>query len=207
MDEWFLEPLQKSLLRGPRRVAVDIGANRGEWTHWLAERFVHVLAVEPDPRAVAELRPSLPPNATMIEAACAPAAGTVQFYLREEAAQSSILPEHPIGGGDQRDAPVRSTATVNAMTMDGILDTCRSLFGCDEIDFVKLDIEGAEHLALNSATPALFRNTRWLIEVHDNRVAVGEAVRRLGHEDLQIVKHPYQNAHPNHLWILVNESR
>jgi FkbM family methyltransferase len=207
MEESFLEPLQKSLVRGPCRVAVDIGANDGEWTLWLAERFDHVLALEPDPRVAKKLRGILPANATLIEAACSLEAGTVDFYQRENPDQSSILPEHPIGGGDQCDAPVQAKSTVNAMTMDGILDTARSLFGCDEIDFVKLDIEGAEHLALNSATPSLFRHTRWLVEIHDNRAEVGEAVRRLGHEDLQIFNHPYQNAHPNHLWILVNETR
>ncbi|NBW12104.1 MAG: FkbM family methyltransferase [Caulobacteraceae bacterium] len=207
MEESFLEPLQKSLVRGPCRVAVDIGANDGEWTLWLAERFDHVLALEPDPRAAKKLRGALPANATLIEAACCPEAGVADFYLRENPDQSSILPEHPIGCADQREAPVQSKSTVNAMTMDGILDAARSLFGCDEIDFVKLDIEGAEHLAMNSATPSLFRNTRWLVEVHDNRVEVGAAVRRLGHEDLQIVNHPHPGAHPNHLWILVNESR
>jgi FkbM family methyltransferase len=188
-------------------VAVDIGANKGEWTRWLAERFDHVLALEPDPRAAQDLRGQLPPNVTLIEAACAMQDGTVEFFLRDTPDQSSILPEHPIGGADQRAVGVCGRIAANAMTMDGVLDTARSLFGHDEIDFVKLDIEGAEHLALNSATPSLFANTRWLIEVHDNRQAVGAAVRRLGHEELQIVNHPHQGAHPNHLWILVNEAR
>jgi FkbM family methyltransferase len=207
MEEWFLEPLHDGILRGPRRVAVDVGANCGEWTAWLAERFDHVLALEPDPRAAADLRGKLPKNVALIEAACCESPGIVDFYLRRVPDQSSLLATHPIGGAGQCEAPAIGRIQVNALTMDGILDSSRNLFGCDEIDFVKLDIEGAEHLALAGATPALFTNTRWLIEIHDNRAAVGAAVRRLGHEDLQIVRHPYPTAHKNHLWILVNESR
>jgi FkbM family methyltransferase len=207
IEEDFLLPLYEPLLNGPRRVAVDVGANVGDWTHWLSQRFDHVIAVEPDPRAVAVLRPCLPRNATLLQAACGNSGGDVDFFVRDNPLQSSLLPEHPIGGGDQRDVSVVEVVKRPCLSLDQILTAARLLTGHAEIDFVKLDIEGAEHLALQSATPELFRNTRWLIEIHDNRVPVGLAVQRLGYETLRVVRHPAPNAHPEHLWILANESR
>ena len=47
------------------RVFADVGANVGTWTRWLAPRFQHVHAIEPNPDALPILRANLPPNATV----------------------------------------------------------------------------------------------------------------------------------------------
>ena len=47
------------------RVFVDVGANVGTWTRWLAPRFQHVHAIEPNPDALPILRATLPHNATV----------------------------------------------------------------------------------------------------------------------------------------------
>lgn len=196
--------MMENALRGPRRVAIDVGANKGEWTLWMAEHFDHVLAVEPDPRAIERLRQIKPLNTYIHEGACADKCGAVEFYMRPCPDQSSLLETHPIGGGGQADAPIHKVIGVNAVTMDFLREVCMDRFGTAEIDFVKIDVEGAEAAVLNGATPELWRETRWLVEIHDTKEAVGLAVRRLGHEDIQIAEHPIEGAHPNHLWILVN---
>lgn len=206
LEECFLSPLEPDILRGQCRVAVDIGANKGQWSHWLSRHFDHVVAVEPDIRLIDGLRRSLPANVHLLHAACGDAEGVVDLYMRELPDQTSILPVHPIGAGNQADAPVVDKIAVNSVTMDGILATVRRRFGCEQIDFVKLDIEGAEHIAMAGATPDLFQATRWLVEIHDNRAAVGEAIRRLGHEDIRLIRHPFPKAHPEHMWVLFNAS-
>lgn len=207
MEECFLlQAHAEHFMRGPRRVAFDIGANKGEWTHWLSQHFDHVLAAEPDRRAAAGIRRHIPKNATLCEYAVADSAGPRDFYLRDKADQSSVLPEHPIGGGNQAETSVVAVERVHSVTLDGLLEISRHSFFVDEVDFIKIDVEGAEHLVMNGATPGRFRNTRWLIEVHDNQRDVGYAVRRLGHENFRIMPHPYASAHPNHFWILVNEA-
>ena len=47
------------------RVFIDVGANVGTWTRWLAPYFEHGHAVEPDPDAVAALQADLPANVTV----------------------------------------------------------------------------------------------------------------------------------------------
>lgn len=204
LDERFLGPLEPAILSGRCNVAVDIGANAGQWTSWLCRNFTHVLAVEPDRRAFAKLLETSPANAELLHAACSNVAGEVELHMREKCDQTSILPIHPIGAGDQDPAPVVEKTFVQSVTMDGIRQSCLELFDAKEIDFIKLDIEGAEHLAMAGATPDLFRSTRWLVEIHDNRAAVGEQIRRLGHEDIRLCRHPYPNAHPQHMWVLFN---
>lgn len=204
MEESFLAPMMQNALRGPRRVAIDVGANKGEWTRWMAEHFDHVLAVDADPRAIERLREIKPPNVHILAAAATDKCGAADFFLRPCPDQSSLLETHPIGAGDQAEAPVHGVIQVAAVTMDYLRGVCLELFGTEEIDFVKVDVEGAEAAVLNGATPDLWRDTRWLVEIHDTREAVGLAVRRLGHEDIQIAEHPLEGAHPNHLWILVN---
>ena len=74
-------------------------------------------------------------------------------------------------------------------------------FGCADIDFVKIDVEGSEGDVLAGATPELFRDTRWLIEVHDRAEDVGHELARLGHDGIRVTKHPLEGAHPNHFWV------
>lgn len=196
--------MMTNFLRGPCRIAIDVGANKGEWMLWLAEHFDHVLAVEPDPRAIERLRQVKPQNAYIYEGACTDKFGAVDFFMRPSPDQSSLLEKHPIGAGDQADAPVHEVIGVNGVTLDFLRSVCLERFGTDQIDFVKIDVEGAEAAVLNGATPELWRDTRWLVEIHDTKEEVGYAVRRLGHEEFQVAEHPAPNAHPNHLWILVN---
>jgi FkbM family methyltransferase len=61
MQEYWLAPW---VPKGGR-VFVDVGANIGTWTRWLAARFEHVHAIEPNPDALPMLRANLPHNVTV----------------------------------------------------------------------------------------------------------------------------------------------
>ena len=49
-SEPWLEPIASAITSGQCRTALDVGANDGEWSLWLASRFERVVAVEPDDR-------------------------------------------------------------------------------------------------------------------------------------------------------------
>ena len=51
-EEWFLEEFEARALLGPRRLAIDVGANVGDWSRWMARHFEQVVALEADPRAI-----------------------------------------------------------------------------------------------------------------------------------------------------------
>ena len=61
MQEYWLKPW----IPQGGRVFVDVGANVGTWTRWLAPRFQHVHAIEPNPDALPILRATLPDNVTV----------------------------------------------------------------------------------------------------------------------------------------------
>jgi len=201
MEEDFLVDLKKLATEGPCRVAIDVGANRGEWTQWLAEHFDHVLAVEPAPPAIERLRQIPHKNVHIVEAACASKHGVADFHVRSCVDQSSLLDAHPIGGVGQVEVPIAQTISVTTLPLDFLRFIASDKFGCADIDFVKIDVEGSEGDVLAGATPELFRGTRWLIEVHDRAEDVGHELARLGHDGIRVTKHPLEGAHPNHFWV------
>lgn len=200
-ETWLIPYIEIAAEHGG--IALDIGANTGSVARLLATKFDGVLAVEPDHRAFAELLSSAPPNVFCHNAAAAAKNGAVELLLRPSHLQSSLLEVHPIGAGDQAEAPVVERRGVNANTLDFLLFVAKQRFGDVPVTFVKIDVEGFEGEVLSGATDPVFRSIRWLVEVHDRRVEVGEQFQRLGYEHIELIKHPYPNVHPEHFWVYV----
>lgn len=186
---------------GERRLALDIGANIGEWTRWLSPRFEQVIAVEPDPACLLVFRNiGVPNNCYLLPVAAGKSSGqAATLYIRDEGAQSSLEREHPIGGGDQRATKVIFEYPAKLLTLEEIADFLPSI----PVDFVKIDVEGTEADVLAGITRGRFRRTRFLIEVHDRCVQVGEQLTRLGYENFRWIKNPHPGAHPNHMWVFL----
>lgn len=199
-ESWLLQYIEKAKEFGAT-TALDIGANVGTWTEVLAEHFDRVIAVEPDHRAFAELVKQASGKVMCQHAAITSNMGAVDFHLRPHTVQSSLLLEHPVGSGDQGEAPVIETVGVNGMTLDFLLFTARERFGELGTLFIKVDVEGAEGDVLAGATDEVFSQAAWLIEVHDRREAVGLGLQRLGYDGIAIVPHPHSSAHPEHGWV------
>jgi len=176
----------------PRRLSVDVGANKGALTYILSELSDRVVAYEANPNLAARLAQACGPNVELRHKAVSNRNGTLTFFVPTSGGE-----EQPnIGSLKANEAYATREYKVEAVRLDD-----ENLAG---VGFIKVDVEGAEAAVLNGATPDLWRDTRWLIEIHDTKVAVGHAVDRLGHEEFQVIEHPSPNAHPNHLWILVN---
>lgn len=199
-ESWLIKYAERARDFGAT-VAIDVGANVGEWTAMLAEMFDIVVAVEPDPRAFARLLNLSSDRVMCINAAVTSSMGAVDFHLRQNSVQSSLLDEHPIGAGDQSEAPVVETIGVNGSTLDFILFQARQRFGDLGTLFVKVDVEGAEGDVLAGASQQAFREAAWLIEVHDRRMQVGRGLDALGYDGISIIQHPSEAAHPEHGWV------
>ena len=83
MSEWWLNEFIGLAISGSVRVAVDIGANEGEWSYLLSRCFDHVIAVEPDPRAYQSLESSAAPNTLAVNAAASDSDGEATLYVRK----------------------------------------------------------------------------------------------------------------------------
>lgn len=133
-------------------VVLDVGANGGVYT-LLAAKAVgdagHVYAFEPDKQALRLLRHNLELNAvtnvTVVPAAVSNHAGEASFAVADDVAMGSLADiERP----DQR---IGRWETVETVRLDDMIDR----FGIRSVDFIKMDVEGAEKLALEGATGLL----------------------------------------------------
>ena len=164
IEEWVIGDLMNLALEGPRRLAIDVGANIGEWSRWLSGRFGCVVAVEPDPRATAMFQHmGVPQKCFILPVACGDSCRMDEYQIRHTHEQSSLLREHPIGGADQAEVKTVAAVPVRVVTLDWIADT----FASDSIDLLKIDVEGMEEAVLRGWDPKALRP--WIVVVEATR--------------------------------------
>lgn len=130
--------------RRPSAIWIDVGAHLDEMTFSFAQEnpCLTVYAFEPN-LEVAIQRMGRLPNYVVIPMAVAEHDGCTDFYINALDVASSILPFNPEGhrqwiGGEK--LAVHSKATVAATR----LDTFMNLVGISQVDFLKIDAQGAK---------------------------------------------------------------
>ena len=165
----YYEPQETALLRWllkPGMIFVDVGANWGYFT-LLAAHLVgghgRVLSLEPDPRMFRLLEQNVQMNHLTHAAALQIAAADETATLRMQGFDTeqgnwglSRLTSEPTLASDAFE--------VSARPLDELLDEQ----GVDQVDLVKIDVEGAEDLVLRGMSRGLEegRYRRILLEVH-----------------------------------------
>ena len=140
---------------GEPRLIVDLGANIGISMALFANAFpaARIIGVEPDPANAELCKRNIRPwreRCELVEAAVWTEDGTASL-VGGSAAAFRIAPE----GGGRR---------VSTISMDGLVDR----FAADgPIDYVKVDIEGAERQLLGANTAWSSRVRCMSVEVHD----------------------------------------
>ena len=140
-------------IASPNKV-VDVGANVGEISLYFAKTFpdCSVLAIEPSPWNLEWFSRNLeangrPSNIQIAEVAVSDGVSeTVTLYGR--------------GGQATLFVPSDTAVEVPATLFRNIWND----YGCGEVDFVKIDIEGAEPLLLDCLTTLAPKSKVWLIE-------------------------------------------
>ena len=175
----------------PGGVAVDIGANLGEWAVPLARRVGpagRVLAIEPTPRTAAALDKTLAANALaqakVIRCAIDDHDGTVEFAV-------PIVTSVRIDTGTARIAPA-SAGNEALLVVSRSLDSLAPECCLDRIDLVKIDVEGHERQVLDGArvTLAHFRPVLVLETGHEadgDRRAIHDLLGGLGYRMLGLL--------------------
>jgi FkbM family methyltransferase len=163
------------------RVFVDVGANIGTWTRWLAPRFEHIHAIEPNPDALPALRANLPSNVTVHEFAAWNRETILTFtQFADSAHLSSFFKEEGINTG-------RKVGTIQL--------GCRAIDSLkinEPVDFLKCDTEGAEIECLLGAEQLIFRDKPWLLVENHSAGNFIALVRLLANWDylFTIIRHP-----------------
>jgi FkbM family methyltransferase len=141
---------------GRDTIVVDAGANRGEFSRALVQRFgctCHL--VEANPALASNLRDQSS-FTTVTQAALGAHDGTTTFYVRDHLEAGSLFPTK---NSDQaRQVDVLSMSLAKLM---------RHL-GTERIDLLKLDIEGSEFdVILNTPDDILGKIGQMTVEFHD----------------------------------------
>ena len=173
-------------------IAVDVGANVGDWSRALSEMFDDVIAIEPDERASEHIDTTT--NVRLVRAAASSKNGISTLYMRPSAEQNSLLVQHPIGAGGCSLAPVIIEREVATVSLDGV---------CPRgADFVKIDTEGNEVDILSGCvSQSNWKRTMFVVECHDTYDCVAIELTRLGKSVVR-VPHPVSGAHPGHCWAI-----
>jgi FkbM family methyltransferase len=162
--------LMPKLLRGVR-IFVDIGASLGQFTKAASEslRGGAIVAVEADPLRHRELERNCRQWAAAsgnsiraVHGAASNTPGTLKFQITNSSVSGGLF-QHGLDHLSQEAKlnVARTEVAVQAVTLDELLEG-------QTPGLVKMDIEGAEILALEGATRLLQgSDTNWLIELHD----------------------------------------
>lgn len=126
----------------PADIAIDLGANVGEFTLQLAKTGAQVFAIEPDPHAFSLLHKATKDlqNVTLINAAASDKDGEMTLYRSASFDKSpDRLTKSSSLFADKKNVSAESGFTVKT------IDFCKFLQNLDtSVKLIKVDIEGAE---------------------------------------------------------------
>lgn len=191
-----IEPWLEAWVPHSGRVFLDVGANIGVWTRWLASAFDQVHAIEPNPKALVVLRRSLPSNVKVHEVGAWKHETTIEFTEFEQSVHfSAYFREEGIHTGQARSSRMVKCLPIDTMNITG------------PVDFIKCDTEGAEVETLIGAGTTIQRDKPWLlIEIHStsNFEKVTELLKEWNYLYTVIrdpLKEPFSTLWYQHCWL------
>jgi FkbM family methyltransferase len=143
-ERWLLETLREESIQ----TVLDIGANVGKWSLIAAEMFPQatIYALEIIPATAAELRNRVAAESRIktFNLGLADHTGMVTMRYHPSASAHATFTEYPHSWKAER---------IACSVIRG--DEFLAREGLSQVDFLKLDVEGAEHLALQGLEEAL----------------------------------------------------
>ena len=176
---------------GPGAVAIDIGANLGEWTVPLARAVGaggQVLACEPAPRAAKALEATLGANALrqaeVVRCAVGDHDGSAEFTMPVVTSTRTDTGTARIGAA----GPGHQALSVPLSSLDSLA----ARRGLRRVDLIKIDVEGHEKQVLDGAETTLSRFRPAMVietghEASGDRAAIHGRLRGLGYRMLGIL--------------------
>ena len=165
------------------RTVIDLGANAGWFEVWLAHetrsRAFDSLLVEADPRLVDEARWHLQVNrlaGRVVHGAAGVGGGrrTVPFFISPSASQSSLRE----GDGSGLRLPPKGAPREVQVPVISVEEEWRRSYGENDVDLLKVDIEGAEADFFDIEGAFVARRVRRIVVEWDKEVTDGDDLQR-----------------------------
>lgn len=151
LSESFVSGLIKIYPYAEGRVALDIGAHKGDYTELLAQKFDKVYAFEPFPDNIKKLKERFAdnPRVVIVEKAVHKKTGTERFYVNGVSEQGSLSKIYADSSAWNYSS--EKFIEVETITLDDFI-TQEKL---TSLGIIKIDIEGAEQYIFRGATQTL----------------------------------------------------
>lgn len=161
-EQFVLQYIQQ--LQPSDRIALDIGANHGIYTIPMASKFKKIYAFEPHPQNISILEGNLKKyniqNVEIVPKAVSNRSGTMNMTTNPHNSGGHTLSEK-VASHQEWGFVNTTTLEVPTITLD---EFCKDL----DVEFMKIDIEGAEDFMFEGATEFLKRNSiNIMLEVHN----------------------------------------
>jgi FkbM family methyltransferase len=162
-----------------KQIAIDIGANQGIYTYFMAKFAKKVISFEPNIRLQPALNRIAPKNVA------------VQMVALSDASGRTLMKIDPTNDGvstiEQKNHFRGTKAGADIVEMEVTTDTLDS-FKLSDVSFIKIDVEGHEEAVLRGAWNTIAQNLPVLIIESENRhnegapVRVSEMLGKLGYQ-------------------------
>jgi FkbM family methyltransferase len=175
-------------------VFIDVGAYQGLYTVYACKHAKKVLAVEPNPMALAYLKTNIAlnncHNTIVVPKAVSDKMGVVRLRIPRPARRGLIPTTASIVWSFEEALEI----DVETDTLDNIVDEA----GLDTVDFVKIDVEGAEGLVVKGAEKTLRKAKAILIEIWPENTWIISYLQTLGYRLTKVIDH---YIYKNHLFL------
>jgi FkbM family methyltransferase len=160
-ERWLLATLSGE----PIRTVLDVGANVGAWSLMAADLFpeatIYALEVVPDTAAVLQTRAAQHDRLRCFNLGLAAHTGTLSLHYHPTASTHATFTDYPhTWTGERIECPV--------MRGDDFL----AREGIGQVDFLKLDVEGSEHLVLQGLENHLLEQRVRFVQFEYGRVNI-----------------------------------
>jgi len=193
----FLTPyselyLTKTFSKKDKLLIFDVGAHRGETVSRLIKLFPNsrVLCFEPFPDSFQHLKSFEAENIVLHNFGFSDNSGTEEFFVNHGSATNSLLrssenAEHTWGNPEVYNQ--KSKISCEFTTMDSFI----SENNITSIDFLKIDVQGAEHKVLAGAIETLSQKIPKLIQLEIILVDTYEGQKSMGYYTNFLEKYGY----------------
>lgn len=134
-------------LVNPDKISIDVGANKGVWSHVLSEISSTVYAFEPNPKLYRVLQKCMNNKVIAKNVALSNTSGYAELRI----------PKNKKGYSNQGSSLSEIKVSKNYKSIDVEIDTLDN-FNIDRVGFIKIDVEGHELAVLEGAKKTIQKN-------------------------------------------------